>query len=50
MTVPTTTSKRVRVQRGLLLCVLAAAIAAIACWAALTLRWAREASGRTRAP
>jgi hypothetical protein len=36
MTVPTTTSRRVRVQRGLLLCVLAAALAAIACWAVLT--------------
>jgi hypothetical protein len=37
MTVPTTTSRRVRVRRGLLLCVLAAALAAIACWAVLTL-------------
>jgi hypothetical protein len=36
MTVPTTTSRRVRVRRGLLLCVLAAELAAIACWAVLT--------------
>jgi hypothetical protein len=36
MTVPTTTSRRVRVRRGLLLCVPAAALAAIACWAVLT--------------
>jgi hypothetical protein len=37
MTVPTTTSRRVRVRRGLLLGVPAAALAAIACWAVLTL-------------
>jgi hypothetical protein len=36
MTVQTTTSKRVRVRRWLLLCVPAAALAAIACWTVLT--------------
>ena len=36
MTVQTTTSQRVRVRRWLLLCVPAAALAAIACWTVLT--------------